>query len=110
MNYVFDLDNTLCKSTCKDYNKSIPIKDRIEFVNRLYAEGNNITIYTARGMGSTNNNQIEAITRYYSFTQRQLELWGLKYHFLILGKPSADFYIDDKGIESENFFRSVLCS
>jgi len=31
-------------------------------------------------------------------------LWGCKYHQLFLGKPSGDFYIDDKGINDTDFF------
>lgn len=110
MTYVFDLDNTLCKTTNSDYLNSEPIIERINFVNVLYTEGNRIVIYTARGMGSTDNNQHKAIQKYYSLTEKQLNTWGLKYHSLMLGKPSGDFYIDDKGVESENFFRTNLRS
>ena len=41
---------------------------------------------------------------FYEFTEIQLSLWGCKYHQLHLGKPSADYYIDDKGIHSDDFF------
>lgn len=108
MTYVFDLDNTLCKTVDGNYSNSIPMLDRIEFVNELYSNGNEIVIYTARGMGSTGNNSFKAIQKYYSFTENQLKSWNLKYHFLFLGKPSGDFYIDDKGAESDNFFRSNI--
>jgi len=110
MTYVFDLDNTLCRTTGGDYPNSEPIKERIEFVNQLYRQGCIVTIYTARGMGSSSNNQIEAIKKYYSLTEKQLKDWGLEYHSLILGKPSGDFYIDDKGINDEDFFRTNLRS
>lgn len=110
MTYVFDLDNTLCKTMDGNYINSTPMVDRIQFVNELYSNGNEIIIYTARGMGSAGNNSHKAIQKYYSFTEKQLKTWNLKYHFLFLGKPSGDFYIDDKGVESENFFRSNLRS
>lgn len=29
-------------------------------------------------------------------TEKQLLRWGVKYHELILNKPSADIYIDDR--------------
>ena len=38
-------------------------------------------------------------------TKNQLKSWGCKYHNLILGKPHADYFIDDKGIHSDDFFR-----
>ena len=73
MNYVFDLDGTLCTNANNDYCNSTPIINRIEYVNKLYDEGNNIIIYTARGMGSSNNNQIIAINKYFVLTETQLK-------------------------------------
>ena len=32
-------------------------------------------------------------------TKMQLDIWGCKYHELIMGKPHADLFIDDKGIK-----------
>ncbi|KKL26987.1 hypothetical protein LCGC14_2389730, partial [marine sediment metagenome] len=31
-------------------------------------------------------------------TEEQMNKWGVKYHELIMGKPEADFFIDDKGV------------
>ena len=59
---------------------------------------------TARGMGRTNNNQIKAIKELYQITKNQLDIWGVKHHQLFLGKPKADLYIDDKGINDKRFF------
>ena len=28
--------------------------------------------------------------------------WGVKYHELLMGKPGADFFIDDKGVTIED--------
>ena len=39
-------------------------------------------------------------------TKKQLDNWGINYHSLFLGKPSGDFYIDDKGIKDEDFFNT----
>ena len=36
------------------------------------------------------------------FTTKQLKSWGVKYHKLILGKPSFDLVIDDKMIFKKN--------
>ena len=43
---------------------------------------------------------------FYEFTEIQLSLWGCKYHQLFLGKPSGDYYIDDKGINDNDFFKT----
>lgn len=106
--YVFDIDGTICKKLCEldgdDYLDAEPIEHRIAIVNKLYDEGNMIIYQTARGMGRHNNNALVAIQDFYALTERQLQSWGARYNLLILGKPAADFYIDDKGISDEDFF------
>jgi len=108
MIYVFDIDGTICTNDNKDfpmdYTKSVPMLDRIEKINKLYDRGNTIIMLTARGMGRTNNNQIEAYKMFYDITWRQLREWGVKFHQLFLGKPSGDVYIDDKGYKDIDFF------
>lgn len=93
--YCFDLDNTLCDSIDDDYPQSTPKVDRIRKVNKLYDEGNKIIICTARG----------AISRidWAELTKEQLRLWNIKHHELWLGKPYADYYIDDKAINHFDF-------
>jgi len=103
--YVFDLDHTLC-DTKKDVNgrwlyfEASPFIERIEKVNKLWKEGNKIIIETARGCDSKIN--------YYEKTFDQLRSWGLKFHQLRTGvKFSADYYIDDKAVNSEDFFNGI---
>jgi hypothetical protein len=55
-------------------------------------------------MGRYNNNADLAKSKFYEITKLQLKLWGCKYHELFLGKPSGDFYIDDKGVNVNDFF------
>jgi hypothetical protein len=55
-------------------------------------------------MGRFNDNVDLAKEAFYDLTENQLKSWGCKYHKLILGKPSGDYYIDDKGINSDDFF------
>ena len=55
-------------------------------------------------MGSSENNIEVAKEKWFNFTKKQLEGWGVKYHSLFLGKPAADRYIDDKGVSPEIFF------
>jgi len=103
MIYVFDLDHTLCDTKKKDdgnwdYLNSTPYQDRIQKVNKLFDDGNKIIVETARGNSSKIN--------WYINTHNQLVSWGLKFHELRTGvKYGADFYIDDKAINSEDFFR-----
>jgi len=104
MTYVFDIDGTLCSLTNGDYKMAEPFEERIQEVNKLYNDGHTIILNTARGMGRNNNDMVKAILEFYDFTRDQLYEWGLEYHHLFLGKPAGDIYIDDKGINDENFF------
>jgi CMP-N,N'-diacetyllegionaminic acid synthase len=103
MIYVFDLDNTLCDTKRKsdgnwDYINAEPFEERIKKVNSLYNDGNYIIIETARGCVSKKN--------WYEQTYNQLIGFGLKFHELRTGvKFNADFFIDDKAINSELFFK-----
>jgi capsule biosynthesis phosphatase len=109
MTYVFDIDGTICETNGSDYENSKPLLKRIEKVNKLYEEGHTILFLTARGMGRSDNNMAYANRAFYEFTRNQLLDWGVKFHDLFLGKPSGDFYIDDKGMKDEDFFRNEIC-
>jgi len=110
MTYVFDIDGTICSLTNGEYNKAVPIKERIEKINSLYEEGNKIIFHTARGMGRFKNNISLAEAEFWSLTHEQLTNWGVKFHALYLGKPAGDIYVDDKGSKDEEFFKNELCS
>jgi len=99
MRYCFDIDGTLCYTPNNekgkpDYENSQPLPFMIEQVNRLYDEGNYIIMQTARGKGSGIDHT--------ELTKKQLDDWGYKYHelFPMFCKPTADIFIDDKGINS----------
>lgn len=97
MKYIVDIDNTICKTENSDYLNSVPYPDRISKINRLYEEGNQITYWTARG-GSSGIDWTD-------LTRKQLKDWGCKYDELKMFKPSYDFWIDDKAINSEDYFK-----
>jgi histidinol phosphatase-like enzyme len=104
MTYVFDIDGTICINSNSDYENSVPLHDRIDKINQLYNEGNTIIFQTARGMGRSKNSPAFAYAKFYKLTQDQLKKWGVKYHSLFLGKPAGDIYVDDKGINDEDYF------
>ncbi len=94
--YCFDIDGTICTNTHGDYEKAVPFRAVIEKINRLYEGGHRVLFFTARG-GTTGIDWHER-------TRRQLDAWGVKYHRIIMGKPEADLYIDDKTVPPEVFF------
>lgn len=97
MIYCFDLDNTLCITIDGDYKNSKPIQERIDKVNKLHSEGNRIIIDTARG-------SVTGID-WFDLTKSQLDSWGVRYDELKVGiKTYADVYVDDKGINDNQYF------
>lgn len=93
MIFCFDIDGTLCDTEGSDYINSVPRQDIIDEVNRLFSEGHYIKIFTARG--ATSGMDLRAITA------SQLRWWGVNYHELIMGKPHADVFVDDKVVNLE---------
>lgn len=110
MRYCFDIDGTICTSVKgRNYEDAEPFRERIDIVNQLYAQGNEITYFTARAMGRFKDlphefAQKEAGLALRELTQQQLLKWGCRYHQLIMGKPHADVFVDDKGIAAEKYF------
>jgi dTDP-glucose pyrophosphorylase len=90
----FDIDGTLVYDLYKNPN---PIEKNVKFCNEAYRNGHEIVLHTARGMLSNkeDGDKIEALRPY---IVEVLEKIGLLYHRLILMKPYADLYIDDKSI------------
>lgn len=93
--FCFDIDGTLCEQVMTDYSLAEPFQNRIDKVNSLYDDGHRIILFSARGSVSGRDWRQPTLT--------QLSDWGVRYHELILGKPHADVYIDDKAIHSEEF-------
>ena len=95
-----DIDETICYYEGeRNYPDALPIPDRIQQVNKLYDEGNEITYYTARG-------SVTGID-WKNVTRKQLKSWGCKYHNLSVGeKPNYDLLICDKAINTERFFKN----
>lgn len=103
MIYYIDIDNTICETkvynNISDYQNSMPYKQRIDYINKLYDQGNIIVYWTARGSRSGKD--------YSELTTKQLNEWGCKRHELKFNKPTYDMWIDDKSIEANVFFRNI---
>ena len=96
--YIVDIDGTICRHESKStpYSRAIPIKERINFFNELYDAGHRIIYLTARGQQSGIDHS--------NLTKRQLDEWGVKRTELRMGKPSYDYWIDDKAFNVKDFF------
>ena len=96
MIYMVDIDGTICYTIGSDYNNSYPFFERIQKINELYDQGHTIIYWTARGA----NSGIDWTDK----THSQLAAWGCKYNEIRMGKPAYDVWIDDKAIDSGDFF------
>lgn len=94
-----DIDETICYREKKDldYSVSKPYEKRIEKINKLFEEGNQIIYWTARGTKTGIN--------WFKVTYDQLINWNCKFTELRMNKPYYDLFIDDKNINSDNFFK-----
>ena len=102
--YIFDMDETFCSSIKKN-NKNyyidnlVPNKQMIILINKLYNNGNKIIIMTGRG-------SITGID-WKEETEKQLKVWGVKYHELrFIKKPLDYLYVDDKACSPEEFIEN----
>tara|TARA_Y100000114_G_scaffold157162_1_gene187599 strand:+ start:6576 stop:6875 length:300 start_codon:yes stop_codon:yes gene_type:complete len=94
-----DIDNTIFKTEGTEYHKSEPMLDRIEKINNLYDQGHEIVYWTARGTGSGIDWEV--------LTKAQFRRNKVKYSSLKFGKPIYDLFIDDKNINSEDYFKNA---
>lgn len=102
--YIFDIDETICRSKKKDHmsyyiDNVIPDEDMIQKINKLYDEDNKIIFMTGRG----------AITGidWKEETEKQLKVWGVKYHELrFIKKPLDYLYVDDKAMSPKEFMET----
>lgn len=106
MRYCFDIDGTICDTPLDskgrpDYLNAMPNINIKNKINELYDRGNYIIFQTARGKSSGKD--------WTKLTQSQLKNWGFKYHelFKMFCKPTADLFIDDKGINVKEWIKCL---
>ena len=90
----FDVDGTLVHDL---FEMPTPIIKNVEFCNEAYRKGCKIILHTARGMLSKRSD-FTLIEAQRPYIESVLKNCGILYHELLLMKPYADLYIDDKAI------------
>ena len=103
INYLkicFDLDNTLVTfpKIKNDYTSVEPITKNIDFLKYLKSFGHTIIIYTARRMKTHHGNVGKIMADIGKITFDTLERFDIPYDEIYFGKPCADVYIDDLGL------------
>lgn len=108
--FCFDLDGTICETRepGQQYPDVAPIPHMCELVRKLYREGHYVIIYTARNMVTFKANVGLITAHQVPVIQEWLKKHDVPYHELIVGKPHADYFIDDKGVNPVGMDASVL--
>tara|TARA_Y100000741_G_scaffold330827_1_gene285723 strand:+ start:26281 stop:27357 length:1077 start_codon:yes stop_codon:yes gene_type:complete len=101
MRIVFDLDGVICelKKPSESYSDVIPKKKVIQKMRDLKNEGHYLIIHTGRHMRTCDGDVEKVIKKIGKVTEDWLERWNVPYDELVFGKPYADIYIDDLGVE-----------
>lgn len=105
MRIVFDVDNTICVHTNRDYVNAVPVYPMIEKINKLHGQGVEIWLYTSRGQNSCNGDLALIIERNEAILVDWLKRHGVCYDRLLFGKPLADFYVDDGSLSIKEFLQ-----
>ena len=100
--FCFDIDGTIL-TTVEDgnYEMATPIPGRIEHLRTLKAAGHTILLFTARGSKSGED--------WRERTALQMKDLNIPFDELILGKPHADLYVDDKGCDANLYDWNQIC-
>jgi capsule biosynthesis phosphatase len=108
--FCFDLDNTLVTypKISGDYSTVEPLHKNIEYLKFLKKNGNYIIIYTARRMKTHKGNVGAIISDIGKITLDTLSKFEIPYDELFFGKPHADFYIDDLGVNAFHPLDKIL--
>ena len=104
---VLDFDDTLAFPVNRDFENAKPNKALIKKINKLYDEGWQIDIFTARGSISCETRR-DAREKYEFEMETWLDNHNVKYHSLSFDKPLAAYYVDDKGISPEDFLDAEI--
>ena len=95
MTFAIDIDGVLCKYQGYDkFSKAEPYTQIIRHVQKLYEKGHQIIIYTSRWESDRET------------TEKWLLEKGVPYHVLVMKKPLADYYIDDRNISIEEWMKN----
>lgn len=99
--FVFDIDGVIAQFNKElAYEQCVPNQPMIDVINKLFNEGHEIILFTARGYVTKKD--------WREVTEKQMKKWGVLYHELHFGKPNADFYIDDKMLSMFDLMNQYL--
>ena len=100
---VVDVDDTILVTENRDYEHSKPVVPVVVKLREAREKGWRIVLYTARGMGRSNGNISEVADQVFREVATFCERHDVPYDEIILGKPWAAMYVDDKALRPGEF-------
>lgn len=103
---IFDLDDTLTRTTNGDYANAEPISPVIEKLRDYHAQGFCIVIHTSRNMRTYNGNVGEINKNTLPIILEWLKRHDVPFDEIYVGKPWCGFdgfYVDDKALRPDEF-------
>lgn len=92
-----DLDGTLCtEERTFERSLAIPLPGAREALQKFYDAGHTVIIWTARGWEQ------------FKMTKHWLDTNGFAYHQILMGKPIASIFIDDRAKQFQGWDREYL--
>lgn len=101
--FIFDFDDTISHCTNRDFDNAVPDIELIEKINKLFEEGYEIWIVTARGMLSCKGDLALREQTYRNSIETWLRNNNVHYHHLSFQKELGAYYVDDKALTISDF-------
>lgn len=103
---VIDVDDTICYAANAaepyDYKNAVPITRAIRNIKKHHADGWYIIFHTARYFRECNGDIVKIYQKGYNELKDWLEEHWVPYDLIVLGKPSATLYLDDKAFRIDS--------
>ncbi len=98
-----DVDDTICFTPGFEYASSVPNEPVVAKLRELHAAGWRIVLHTARGQGRSGG-RIETVADVvYAEVEEFCTRFHVPYDEIVVGKPFARWYVDDKALRPDEF-------
>jgi capsule biosynthesis phosphatase len=98
-----DVDDTICFTKGFDYTTSTPNDPVVEKLRQAHNNGWRIVLYTARGQGRSGGTIETVADDIHREISDFCERFDVPFDAIVVGKPLARWYVDDKAVRPDEF-------